>query len=202
MRRHKREQRYTHPRILIICEGETEEQYFKGILQDADLKKQLSAIRVSVITGKDSSPLKLVKEAIKKRAAEKKEGNPFKHVWVIFDHDHHPNRKEAWEAAKKNQIQIGFSSIAFEQWFLLHFSKSAKAFATPNQLQKELLKFYPTYQKGQANDFAFLKNNLVKAFTNANWLRTIKLQENSLVYDQNPWTDVDILVEKLINGNF
>jgi len=76
MRRHKREQKYTQPRILIICEGETEEQYFKGILQDADLKKQLSAIRVSVITGKDSSPLKLVKEAIKKRAAEKKKAIP------------------------------------------------------------------------------------------------------------------------------
>jgi len=202
MRRHNRKKRYTHPRILILCEGETEEKYFKGILQDKDFKVRLSGVRVNIFVSKASDSLRLVKEAIKRRKVAKKEGNSFKEVWVIFDHDNHPNHKDAWNLAHTNQLNIGFSAIAFEQWFLLHFSKSAKAFSTPKLLEKELLKFYPVYRKGQQNDFAFLKDKMEVAFSNANWLRGLKIPENILIPDQNPWVDVDFLVKKLITGKF
>ena len=202
MRRHNRPKKYTHPRILILCEGETEEKYFKGIIQDETYKVNLSGVRVTIFTGKNAGPLKLVKEAITRRTEGKKEGNPYKEVWVIFDHDIHPNRKAAWDKAQKNGLKIGFSAIAFEQWFLLHFSKSSKAFETPKQLEKELVKFYSAYKKAQSNHFAFLKNRLSVAFTNAEWLRNIKTAENRSITDQNPWIDVDILVAKMISGNF
>jgi len=77
MKRRNRSKRYTNPRILIICEGETEAYYFKGIMQDADYKTNLASVRVSVFAGRDSGPLKLVEEAIKRGRAAKKEGNPF-----------------------------------------------------------------------------------------------------------------------------
>lgn len=202
MRRRSRKTRYTNPRVLILCEGKTEKNYFNAILQDKEYQKQLSAVRVSVYSGKNPSPDLLVQEAIKRVKAAKKEGVPFKEIWIIFDHDNHPKRKQAWEEAIKMDFKIGFSAIAFEQWYLLHFIKSTRAYSNENELERALKKYYPNYEKARNNDFTFLKHKLEKAFPNAEWLRKQLGDEDLHITDQNPWTDVDILVKKLINATF
>lgn len=58
----------------------------------------------------------------------------FDEVWVVFDHDNHPARKEAFALAESfvngKQVSIAFSSISFEYFLLLHFERIYKQFKT------------------------------------------------------------------------
>jgi len=51
----------------------------------------------------------------------------FNEVWAVFDHDNHPARKEAFEAADEEidglKVKIAFSSRSFEYYLLLHFEQ-------------------------------------------------------------------------------
>jgi len=51
----------------------------------------------------------------------------FNEVWVVFDHDDHPTRKEAFEKANEeingHVVNIAFSSRSFEYYMLLNFEK-------------------------------------------------------------------------------
>lgn len=181
-----------------MCEGETERNYFRAIKEDPEFKQMLSAIHPQIVTAKNPHPEHVVKEAQDRAKKEKKADNPYDKIWVVFDHDNHPNRKAAYEKAVKENINIAFSAMAFESWYLLHFVKSAKAFPDANSLIKVLDKYYPKYKKAKQNDFAFLKPNLSAANKNAQWLRGQLSQEGRSITDNNPWTDVDLLVEELI----
>lgn len=62
------------------------------------------------------------------------EDETFNEVWIVFDHDNHPARKEAFEESEKiingNKISIAFSSIGFEYYLLIHFERVYNAFKT------------------------------------------------------------------------
>jgi hypothetical protein len=70
------------------------------------------------------------------------ETGAFKEVWTVFDHDNHPNRKEAFELAEQEvngkKVQIAFSSRSFEYYLLLHFERIFKTFTETEC--KEILK--------------------------------------------------------------
>ena len=62
-------------------------------------------------------------------------------------------------------------------------------------------KYYPNYQKAKQNDFVFLKPHLSTANKNAQWLRERMKEEGVSITDNNPWSDVDLLVGELIGIN-
>jgi hypothetical protein len=52
-------------------------------------------------------------------------------AWAIFDHDNHPARQEAFTLASENtEVNIAFSSMAFEYYLLLHFEYINYPFST------------------------------------------------------------------------
>lgn len=130
MKRAKGLQRQTRLRMLILCEGETERNYFQALKEDPEYKTRLSAVMPEVVTARNSAPQLMVREALQRRSQAIQEGNPFEQIWLIFDHDHHPNRRTAYEEAIREQIHIGFSAISFEAWYLLHMIRAARAYAT------------------------------------------------------------------------
>ncbi len=186
-------------RILIMCEGETERNYFQAIKEDPDYKKTLSAVNPQIAVAKNSAPEWVVKEAITKAEQAFKEGNEYDKVWVVFDHDNSANRQAAYEAAKKELYEIAFSSIAFEKWYLIHFVRSTRSFSNADELIKVLKKYYKDYEKAKQNDFTKLKDKLDTARSNAIWLRAQVFENDSHLTDCNPWTDVDVLVWYLIS---
>jgi hypothetical protein len=201
MKRHKGRQRKIRQRILILCEGITEKNYFQAIKEDSEYKQALSAIHPKVVAAKNPTPENIVKEAIDRSEKEAQLGNPYDSVWVVFDHDNHTHREKAYAKAKSSSFNIAFSAIAFEYWYLIHFVKTAKAFTNANALKTALKEHYPTYEKAKQNDFAILKPNLSQAIENADWLRNQVSDEEKAITDHNPWTDVDVLVSKMIDGN-
>ena len=50
--------------VLILCEGETEEKYFKGFKHDLRLSASLSAVDIKIHHPDNYSPLGLVDAAI------------------------------------------------------------------------------------------------------------------------------------------
>ena len=198
MKRSRHLMKAVRRRILILCEGQTEKNYFQAIKEDPEFKQQLSAVHPQVMVAKNPSPDLLVKQAIDIARKAKAEGNSYDKIWVVFDHDNHPHRANAYKSAEKEGFGIAFSSIAFETWYLLHFKQVGKPFQNADHLTKEYSLHYPTYQKAKQNDFSFLKDRLPEAMTNAKWLRSQLTEPVKHVTDCNPWTDVDILVEELI----
>lgn len=197
MKRRKGRQREVRKRILILCEGETEKNYFQAIKEDSEYKQKLLAVHPKVVVAKNPTPEQVVKEALARATEQSKQGNPYDKIWVVFDHDNHPHRQKAYQSAIKTSFGVAFSAIAFETWYLLHFVKSTRAFSKADDLIDELRKHYASYEKAKQNDFAMLKSKLPAAFANARWLR-MQGESSKDVTNCNPWTDVDVLVEELI----
>lgn len=203
MKRKPAKKRRTNPRVLVLVEGETERNYFLAIKQDPDYKKKLAALTVEVKKTKKQASKEMVEQALKMIKGAEREDNAYDSVWLVFDHDNNPKREEAWETVEQagRKINMAFSAIAFEQWYLLHFKKSGKVFQSAGELIKDLKKYFPEYEKAKQNDFAILKEKLDVAFENTTWLRDQKNDNNIPITDRNPWTDVDTLVDYLLTLN-
>ncbi len=198
MKRNRRIKRNIRRRVLIMCEGKTEKNYFQAIKEDEEYQQALSALNPQVIAAKNPTPKKVIKEAIKRVEKALSEENPYDEVWVVFDHDFHGQRKKAYDEAVENNFGIAFSAIAFEMWFLAHFVRKHKAFQSAGELIKELKRYYLDYQKAKRNDFKNLKKHLNVAFHNSVILRK-SADLDAHITDRNPWLDVDQLVRRLTN---
>lgn len=120
--------------------------------------------------------------------------------WAVFDREGHPAHPGAFALANSvPNLHIAFSSYSFEEWFLVHFEKNKTAFQSAGSLIERLrLKNYiPDYTKNMKG--LFRKYTLPmkeKAFTYAAWTRT--LSPDAAIYERNPYTDVDRLMERLL----
>ena len=183
-------------KVLVLCEGLTEKNYFNAMKEDFRLPK---TIGVEVFQSNKVDCKGVVEEAIKKA---KREG--FQEIFVVFDHDNQPKRDEAFRLASDKKIKVIFSSICFESWYLCHFKeKSTKAFTSEAELEKELKKCagMENYEKNDFKHYSILKDKLNFAKSNAENVRLSVLENNYGVeiFNLNPYTNVDELVLFLEN---
>jgi hypothetical protein len=145
-------------------------------------------------------------------------------AWIVIDKDGHPNLKNIFEKAKNAGVKIAFSSIAFEHWLLLHFEPNITAFMKSDCKDKDgrylkcgqliheqdckgercvashirMKKYIADYDKKATNLYHQTRQYLSTAFENAKQLKY--LSDNQIViYDKNPYTDVDVLVKRLLD---
>lgn len=191
----KFKQREFKDKILILCEGLTEKNYFTAMKEDLRLPK---TIGVDIFQSNKVDCKGVVEEAIKKA---KKEGVEV--VFVVFDHDNQAKRDEAFKLAKTKNITVIFSSICFEGWYLLHYKNSTKAFASEAELEKELKKCagMENYEKNNFKHYSILKDKITLAKSHAEKSRLTVIQNNDgvEVFNLNPFTNVDELVIYLEN---
>lgn len=177
-------------KVLILCEGLTEKNYFNAMKEDFRLPKTVS---VNIFQSNKVDCKGVVEEAVKKA---KREG--IEKIFVVFDHDNQPKRDEAFKLASSKNIEVIFSSICFETWFLFHFKNSTKAFPTEEALEKELKKCIgmENYEKNDFKHYASLKDKLTVAKSNSKNIRLSVIQNNEgiEIYDLNPYSNIDELV--------
>lgn len=120
----RKQQQGSHT-IYIACEGAvSEKEYFEAIRDEV---QELWDVYIDIYPKNAQSPndaMSLVSLAQKKTAK-------FKEVWAVFDKDGDVPTAALNEATivKNGKIvNIGYSSIAFEHWVLLHFEKNNTAF--------------------------------------------------------------------------
>ncbi len=138
-------------------------------------------------------------------------------AWVVFDKDIHPGHKRAWELAQSSPyVGIAFSSYSFEEWILCHFEKNCHAFHRSICKRKDCgirgagcngracligrlrgKGYIPDFVKSQANIYSLLSARFEKACVNASWLR--RVCPAPVIYEKNPYTDVDKLVLYLLD---
>lgn len=182
-------------KTLILCEGLTEKNYFNAMKEDLRLPK---TIGVDVFQSNKVDCKGVVEEALKKA---KREG--FEKIFVVFDHDNQPKRDEAFKLAWSKNIEVIFSSICFETWYLYHFKNSTKAFSSEEALEKELKKCtgMEQYLKNDFKHYSILKDKLEVAKLNTKKIRLSVIENNpeTAIYNLNPYSNIDELVVFLEN---
>lgn len=151
----------------------------------------------------------------------------FNEVWVVFDNDGHPAKKEAFEKASEvindKQVQVAYSSIAFEYYILLHFEQKYYAFQK-SECRKGKVPIncsldnhqddcngtlciggysrkqgYWKKSKEKKSLFPLIEDKLEIGFWNAGWLRyqSDKQEGSTPIYNRNPYITTDTLVKRL-----
>ncbi|MDP5200938.1 RloB family protein [Flavobacterium sp. DG2-3] len=182
-------------KVLILCEGLTEKNYFNAFKEDLGLPK---TIAVNIFQSNKVDCKGVVEEAIKKA---KRDG--FEEIFVVFDHDNQAKRDEAFKLASDKNIKVVFSSICFELWYLFHYKNSTKAFASEAELERELKKCagMENYEKNNFKHYSILKDKITIAKSNTEKSRLTVVQNNEdiEIFNLNPFTNVDELVVYLEN---
>lgn len=190
--------------IFIACEGSnTEPLYFeklKEVMEDDDYYP--FAITIYPDREFDENPktdaVGLVNVAMERR-------EEFDEVWVVFDKDGYTKHKEVFKLAETHKVNIAFSSISFETWVLLHFERSNAPFKKSANIIDDKFHNNESYlinyaKSGDYNVYPILKDKINQAFENAAWLRDWlhSISTTYTIYEVNPFTNVDLLVKKLI----
>ena len=202
----KRISRIPKTTIFIACEGtNTEPIYFERIKEEVE---EYNFLSIEVYPSQEeekpkTDALGLIREA-KSRLIY------FDEVWAVFDKNGYTKHQEAFDEADEQingkKVRIVFSSISFEHWILLHFEKNDLAFLkSANIIDNKFANnemYYPDYNKRSDIDiYPRIKEYTETAIENAAWLR---FKQNNLlatypIHEINPYTDVDVLVKRLLN---
>ncbi len=188
---------------MIVCEDEKSSKlYFESFKRDEKLKRQLSSVDIEVVHPKDHSPVGLVNEAKDKKKKAKRNRNPYDEIWIVLDKDHHANLDQALVTARDNKIKVGLSVVCFEYWIILHFEKKLKPFTKCDDIISYIKKtHFKDYEKN-INVYESLKDRIPSAIENGKWL--MKQNQNDIdrgakIFDLSAYTDLHILVEKLLS---
>jgi hypothetical protein len=152
----------------------------------------------------------------------------YEEAYAVFDKDDHPKRKEAYDLAEEEvngkKVQIGFSSISFEHWVLLHFELNVSSFEKSEckdggvylgcGVPKDTIgckgercvvghireQEYHPYNKNGRTLWKDLRGRLTSAFRNAAILRHQQLLAHPDVptYDRNPYCDLDLVISRIL----
>lgn len=184
--------------ILIVCEGQTEELYFKSF--------PVLGVRVDAVNLEGQSKLKLIETTQMIQSEEKRD-----EVWCVFDMDVKRGADEfsdfdnAIVKADSLGFNVAYSNDAFELWFYLHFEYTDAEHLRTFYYEELGKKFGFNYEK-EGKSYVFCQRvysilNELNDSSQENALeRARKLFEKKKelpYHQQNPVTKVFELVEEL-----
>ncbi len=160
--------RKLYPAIAIVGEGITESIYFSQMRQQEDLQ-----FTVKPDIGKSSGVDSIVNKALELLEKE------YDMVFCVIDMDELIRDATLMKKYKELRKENDDKGLVFiethpctEFWFLLHYVYTTKAYTSYSQLQKELRKHLPSYEKTEKylagnNIYKQLKPNQPTARSNA-----------------------------------
>lgn len=195
--------RKVEKKLYILCEGadkHSEYAYLGALIKDTPIKGD--KVHIELAPTKYNTGRELVEEASKK--IDKKFKN-IDEAWVVYDQDGYTLHKDTFEIAKQKNVKIAFSATAFEFWILLHFEYTTKQFPKSEDIIKELKdKNFIDYAKNSKDVYFLTKEKLPNAKQNAKKIRieVEKYDGNKKIYERNPYTNLDLLIEEIQNSDF
>jgi hypothetical protein len=190
-------------RGLILCEGETEANYFNGLISQDINRRKFSSIDVDIYKPTDHSPIGLINHAKTKARQAKRERNEYDFIWVLFDKDGHKGIPDAFEMARtfNPPIMIAFTIPCFEYFVLLHFIQTTKNFAKCDSLISFIKDndFIPNYKK-TSNLFNLLLPNMGTGIENSRWVaNTFKdnITRGEKIYELPAYSNIHNLIGHL-----
>lgn len=118
--------------------------------------------------------------------------------WAVYDKDGHPYHREAYQLSQTTPlVNIAFTSIAVEHWFLLHFELNVKPFGKSRDIPLDAwIKDYNASKKAATDIYNKTRHLLDLAIVNAAWLRKITHCDD-LFYNRNPYVNIDHLLFRM-----
>ncbi|TRZ65067.1 MAG: RloB domain-containing protein [Rhodocyclaceae bacterium] len=171
---------------LIVCEGETEQQYF----QAARIKYELTTAEILLAENTvGSAPISVVECAERKCA----EPGSYDQIYCVFDRDGHESFDRArakikvLAGRKRNPLPIheAVSIPCFEFWVLLHHEKTDSPFINCANVIDKVRIHIPLYEKANAAISRKLMARVEVALENADWV-----EGRTAINDYNPYTSV------------
>lgn len=187
-------------RIYILCEGadkHSEYAYLESLIKNTPIKGD--KVQIDLAPTKYNTGRELVEEASKKIEKKFKE---IDEAWVVYDQDGYTLHKDTFESAKQKNVKVAFSATSFEIWILLHYEYTTKQFDKSENIIKYLKeKNYIDYAKNSTNIYSLTKEKLENAKKNAKKIRieVEKYDGDKKIYERNPYTNLDLLIEEIQN---
>ena len=127
----------------------------------------------------------------------------YNEAWAVYDKDGHPYHKQAYILSQTVPfVNIAFTSIAIEHWFLLHFENDENAYSKSREVP--LAKHITNYnidKKAATDIFTIIRSKLEIASVNALWLRKSTANTQAF-YERNPFINIDKLIFRLFGYNY
>lgn len=202
----------SHPnskrRILIVGEGrETEYNYFVGFRKAFESELEATNVSISVRRGRGGDARSIVKKAIdeaRKFEPNRKRGD---RVFLLLDTEgvgRAPELVAAEELARRKDIEIVYSSPAFEYWFLCHFANIPKGYFNDcsavitelNKHWKDVCK--SEYNKSDVDVFDRLSSKLDIARSQGLDIDLANIRNGIAAAKSNPSSQVYELIARLI----
>lgn len=179
---------------LIVCEGETEQEYFDAIR----IHYKLSTAEVVVAENNvGPAPISVVQCAERKCS----ERGGYDKVYCVMDRDGHESfdrarlaiKTLAGRTRKPLPIEEAVSIPCFEVWVLLHFERTDRPFTCCDEVIQLIRDNHMNgYAKADAAVVQQLMLRIDAAVANAEWLQARSDNNNN-----NPFTSVQRVVEYL-----
>ena len=192
LRRHPGDRR---PRsiTLIVCEGETEQEYFDQV------RRQLGLLTTEVVIPRDQGGLAPTSVVHYAETRAREQGG-YDHIFCVFDRDDPANfaraRAKLRTLASRSRNRLPIHEIAsvpcFEVWILLHFGQTDAPFNACDNVIQRLRQHIPAYRKAGRECVRQLLPLLETALTNARWLAS-----RTGIADENPSTAVRTVIDHL-----
>lgn len=195
--------RKVEKKIYILCEGadkHSEYAYLGALIKDTPIKGD--KVQIELAPTRYNTGRELVEEASKKIDKKFKD---IDEAWVVYDQDGYTLHKETFEIAKQKNVKIAFSATAFEFWILLHYEYTTKQFPKSEDIIKELKdKNFIDYAKNSKDIYYLTKEKLPDAKQRAKKIRSEveKYDGNKKIYERNPYSNLDLLIEEIQNSDF
>ncbi len=146
----------------------------------------------------ENTALQLLDKALKKISKAKRDKNPYDIVWIFFDNDNQPNLARFFQKLnriKTANIQIAYSSLCIEHWFIIHFENNRKKYKNAHRVEQDLNnlwlnRFERKYHKTRINHFEKLKDSLPKAIEIASEIKRQSEADKVPVEKRNPYFTV------------
>lgn len=193
--------RITRKRKRIIVVG-TEGLNKTEILYLQEIEKKQEKYHFLFAQGNETDPVKIVRNTINKAKNEEISYKQGDMAISIFDLDLDPAKEIQLESAKlvasKKNIKLITSNPCFEVWYLEHFGFTSKPFTSSNEVVRDLMKKYPSYQKNRCDIDIFypLTKDAIKNCKQLIEHHRRNGRENEF---SNPITNIFEIVEVLTN---
>jgi hypothetical protein len=185
IRSYRRPNALYSPLDLVVCEGETEVDYFSELARSW-------RIHAHICKGDGTDPKSIVSTAKRKR---KEEGVRYDQIFCVFDRDHNGSAfLEAINLCKTERFIWIVSNPCFELWPFLHFQMRETGLGGPQQMIKALKKLseFEGYDKDGAQIFHTTFHLIEVACKRASLLIS-KQHDNPR---EDPFTNVHLLIKR------
>ena len=192
--------RRTGKHILIIPEGWCEYNYAQALKHSLPRDKQRSITIEMPKPNNKNNAFQLLDKAKKMIRKATQDKNPYDAVWIFFDNDNQPNLPNFFQSLPDTKVQIAYSSICIEHWFIIHFEENRQAYQNADQALQRINTLWQqhlnqNYHKTKINHFEMLKGNITTALQRANNI-TIQAEADDIpIANRNPFFTIQIFIE-------